>query len=172
MWGLLQSELFQREEEKNKTNGRSLAMTVHFCFTRVYCVNANDETMVEKTADSAFISNAGGGVGELPGLVECRVKPRLMQFVPLRVEYATQLNMLPAPAFEPLSLTKFIPLMVTCWDWNEPGVYPCVNGLEQVVALVATFTSKYFSTRFVPGVKGNVICAPVFVWLLICPWLG
>jgi len=114
MWGLLQSELFQREEEKNKTNGRSLAMTVHFCFTRVYCVNANDETMVEKTADSAFISNAGGGVDELPGLVECRVKPRLMQFVPLRVEYATQLNMLPAPAFEPLSLTKFIPLMVTC----------------------------------------------------------
>jgi hypothetical protein len=57
------SELFQREEEKIKTNGRSLTMTVHFCFTPVYCVNVNDETIVEKTADSLVMLKVGGGVG-------------------------------------------------------------------------------------------------------------
>lgn len=46
--------------------------------------------IVVKTADSAFLSNSGGGVLKAPGLAECRTNVRLMQAVLRTVEYATQ----------------------------------------------------------------------------------
>ena len=48
------------------------------------------DMVVSKTADSAFLSNNGGGVGRLAGLTECRMKVRLMQALLRTVEYATQ----------------------------------------------------------------------------------
>lgn len=55
------SALFQREEENKKVTVIS-KVTVTFYFANFYCVNANVETIVEKTADSAVMLKVGGGV--------------------------------------------------------------------------------------------------------------
>jgi len=39
-----------------------LEMAVIFDFPKVYCVNANEEMISEKTDDSVVILKAGGGV--------------------------------------------------------------------------------------------------------------
>ncbi len=67
----------------------------------------------ENIADSAAVSNTGGGVEKTPGLVECKMNVMLMQAVPLAVENAVQAKVLLIADSVLASFRNCTPLNVT-----------------------------------------------------------
>lgn len=80
----------------------------------------------------------------------------LIQALLYEVEYAIQAYTCPKAASVPVSTRKALPLMVVFVELvAEVEKLVVWHGLNPSI----TTTSRYFSTKFVPDVIGNVTCA-------------